>query len=105
MLELRGVRVNRFMFNATSKSQLVGSLRKAIELQSVRIPTGEPFGTLVNELKDFDMVLGPTGREKYGAPSGLFDDCVIALALANWGAERGIAMPTPNTFHQGTGKW
>jgi hypothetical protein len=85
MLELRGVPVHRFMFNQTTKSQLIAGLRRAIELQEIKIPKLPPFGTLVNELRDFDMVLSATGREKYGAPEGLYDDCVVALALAAWG--------------------
>jgi len=29
----------------------------------------------------------PSGSWRYGAPSGLHDDCVIALALAHWAVE------------------
>ncbi len=83
----RGVPIQRFLFTGPSKCQLVGRLRKAIETQALVIP--DKFTTTLDELRDFDMTLGPTGSERYGAPDGLYDDCVMSLALAWWGYERG----------------
>jgi hypothetical protein len=87
MWELRGIPVTRFVITPQSKGQLIGRLRKAIESGLLRIP--DSFTTVINELRDFDLTLGPTGNERYGAPEGLFDDCVMSLALAWWGYERG----------------
>jgi len=39
---------------------------------------------LTNEMKRYEFEYGATGRISYGAPSGYHDDCVIALALANY---------------------
>jgi len=36
---------------------------------------------MINELEDFDI----DERGRYKAPEGLYDDCVISLALAVWG--------------------
>ena len=35
-------------------------------------------------MKRYEFEYGATGRISYGAPSGYHDDCVIALALANY---------------------
>jgi len=57
----------------------------AVEEVQVTIPD-EP--ALVNELKAFDYEITPSGRMRYGAPEGMHDDCVMALALAWHGLRR-----------------
>jgi len=42
---------------------------------------------LTAEMKRYEYETGPTGQISYNAPSGYHDDCVIALALAVWGAK------------------
>jgi hypothetical protein len=37
-----------------------------------------------NELLMFEFSRTPSGLISYAAPEGLHDDCVFALALANW---------------------
>ena len=46
---------------------------------------------LIAELFSYEAKLTPGGRISYGAPKGLHDDLVIALALAQWGRVRGMA--------------
>jgi len=36
-------------------------------------------------MKRFEYTVSPTGGISYSAPGGYHDDCVMALALANWG--------------------
>ena len=43
---------------------------------------------LTGELQRYEYVIGPTGQLSYSAPSGYHDDCVMALALAEWGRVR-----------------
>jgi hypothetical protein len=66
-----------FKFTSTSKQQLMEGLRLAIHGQHVRFPDG----VIVSELESFEYEYTRTGV-KYSAPSGEFDDCVCALALA-----------------------
>ena len=51
---------------------------------------------LTAEMKRFEYQLGAYGQVSYGAPSGYHDDCVMALALAVFGAAR----PEPGRMFQ-----
>jgi hypothetical protein len=42
------------------------------------------WDVLTAEMKRYEYVISPSGGISYNAPSGYHDDCVIALALANW---------------------
>lgn len=66
-----------FKFSPTSKQQLMEGLAVAIQRKHV----GFPDGLIRSELEDFEYVYTRTGV-RYGAPDGLHDDCVCALALA-----------------------
>ena len=74
-----GVNAQGYRFGQTSKIQLVESLTIAIEDSRIVLPD-EPV--LINELEAFEYETSTTGRVRYGAPEGVHDDCVIALALA-----------------------
>jgi hypothetical protein len=43
------------------------------------------WGVLTAEMKRYEYVITANGHISYNAPAGYHDDCVIALALANWG--------------------
>lgn len=75
----RGLNATGFKFTSQSKQQLVESLAMAVEENQVTIPDE---AQLVNELKAFDYEITPSGAMRYGAPEGVHDDCVMALALA-----------------------
>jgi len=69
-------------FTNTVKKQLIDQLAIAIEQRLITFPRIE---VLVNELFDFGYEITPSGNITYSAPEGKHDDCVISLALANWG--------------------
>ena len=50
-----------------------------------------PDPVLIAELQAYALERLPSGRFRYGAPPGLHDDTVIALALAWHGAQAGSA--------------
>lgn len=79
----RGLDVEGYVFNNTSKQQLVEHLAVLIEAGEVSWPA-DPV--LRHELEVFQYEITRGGKIKYGAPSGMHDDCVIALALAAWAA-------------------
>ncbi len=66
-----------YKFTSASKQQLMEGLAVAIQQGRVRYPDGP----VVQELETFEYEYTRTGV-RYTAPSGLHDDCVIALGLA-----------------------
>jgi hypothetical protein len=66
-----------YKFSETSKQQLMEGLALAINEKRVAYPDGP----IVSELEEFEFVYTRAGV-RYRAPDGMFDDCVMALALA-----------------------
>lgn len=81
-----GVRVEPYKIGGSAaKQQLVEKLRVNIENQRISFPV---LPILVRELENYEYEISETGVVKYSAPDGFHDDCVISLALANWGADQ-----------------
>lgn len=76
------VSIEGFKFTNISKNQLIDQLAISIEQRLITFP---PIEVLLQELMQFEYVISDGGRIKYSAPEGKHDDCVISLALANWG--------------------
>lgn len=85
-----GVRIQGFKFTAESKRQLIENLSIAMDKREITFPgdLGEYGNVLANELKAYTYDITSQGNIHYGAPEGLHDDAVIALALAVWGMTR-----------------
>lgn len=83
-----GVQVSGFTFTATSKVQILSALAVDIEQGRLRF---YPEETTLQELRAFQVSRTSTGHGKLEAPTGQHDDCVIALALANWAMGRPLA--------------
>lgn len=71
--------VEGFKFTSGSKQQIMEALALSIQQGTI----GYPEEYIVNELEQFEFFHTTTGV-KYSAPSGVHDDCVCALALANY---------------------
>lgn len=67
-----------FKFNNNNKSELIHNLSVAIDNQEIFFMN---FPELISELETFEYTVSSAGLFRYSAPSGLHDDCVIALAL------------------------
>ena len=78
-LERTGLNVQAVKFTSAVKDALILSLSQAIEKREITYPN---IPELVNELKIFTFERLPSGRLRYGAPSGCHDDIVISMALA-----------------------
>lgn len=76
-----GLDVDGYKFTNDSKKKLVESLMLAFEQANILI-MDEPIQ--LNELQIFEYEMSPSGLISYNAPEGYHDDCVFALALANW---------------------
>ena len=85
-------RVSGMVFTVESKRKMVQGLQAAIEQGHISIPNER---ALIDELKWFEYKRLASGSLRYEAPQGLHDDCVWALALANWGRLQGSKYVVP----------
>jgi len=79
-----GLDIEGYKFTNESKKRLIQRLMLSIEQAKIQM-LAEQVQT--NELRIFGYEISPSGVLRYSAPEGHHDDCVIALALANWGLE------------------
>jgi len=84
----RGLNVWPFVTSNASKAEAIDNLSLAIERGILSLLNDS---TQKSELLAYDAERLPSGLLRYGAPEGMHDDCVMALALA-WSA---IAHSTP----------
>ena len=86
-----GVNVEGYKFTNESKKQIIQNLMISLEQEKIRIFHKEdPLGRVLrDEMLIFEYEMTPSGLIRYQAPEGYHDDCVIALALANWGVQQG----------------
>lgn len=87
-LQRDGLAVRPFVTTNATKTQAIESLALAIETGEIAL-LDEPVQT--TELEGYEMERLPSGAIRYGAPSGMHDDAVMALALAWSGATVGTA--------------
>ena len=70
-----------FTFTNESKTELINKLILACEYGQISIPN---IQTIREEFELFSYEMTRTGKITYSAPDGKHDDCVIAIALANY---------------------
>ena len=87
-LQRMGLSVQGFQTTNASKAQIIDSLALGFEQDRIKI-IDDPV--LVSELMAYQSERLPSGLLRYGAPDGMHDDTVIALALAWWGGVAGKA--------------
>lgn len=76
-------RIIPFKINNASKKELIEELSIAIESKKLSYPQIEE---MISELQSYEFDISKFGNVRYSAPEGLYDDCVIALCLAWYGA-------------------
>jgi len=74
-----------FRTTNASKAAIIDGLALALEREEVRLL---PHEVLLNEMLSYQAERLPSGLMRYSAPDGAHDDCVIALALAYYGASQ-----------------
>ena len=74
-----GIRVIPFMTTSKSKDDIIKKLSVFIENKYISFPN---IPALIDELHSFSYEITPSGKMKYGAPSGFHDDCVMSMAMA-----------------------
>jgi len=81
-LRNESINIDSFKFNNSSKTDLINNLSLSIEQNKIHY---EDIPVLINELEIYAYELTPSRNLKMNAPAGYHDDCVISLALAEWG--------------------
>lgn len=78
-----GMYIIDFVTTNASKQLIIDGLSMAFEQEKLRIPDdkSENGAILLSELMSFAAEKLPGGTMRYGAPEGMHDDCVMALAL------------------------
>jgi phage terminase large subunit-like protein len=84
-LQRDGLPVRAFTTTNATKAAIIDSLALAFERQTLEI-LDDP--TLIEELQAYQAERLPSGLTRYSAPEDKHDDCVMALALAWYGADR-----------------
>jgi len=83
-LTLAGCRVRPYTLGAASKRALIDNLAIMIEQRQIILPRPDLWPEGIDELEAYEYSVTDSGHVRSAAPSGLHDDCVIALALAAW---------------------
>lgn len=93
------VQIEPVRFTSQTKANMVENLAARLELKDIVLPDPEfdreangEVEALFSELRAFEYDTTPAGNVRYGAPSGMNDDTVDALALA--AKEREVAKAT-----------
>jgi hypothetical protein len=74
-----------FVTSSKSKNEIIEGLILDFNELTVKIPSKELFPPLYSELSVFTYEYNPKTRNiRYGHPTGLHDDTVISLAIANY---------------------
>jgi hypothetical protein len=77
--------INPFVTNNKSKQEIIEGLILDFNQGDLYIPSQKLFAPLYNELQSFTYEYSSKTRTiKYGAPTGLHDDCVMSLAITNY---------------------
>lgn len=95
-LQADGLPVRGFTTTAGSKHELISALELAFDQQQISI-LDDP--TLIAELQAYEK-RERSGYPAYGAPEGMHDDTVIALALAWEAAHPPQGAPIPPSYSQ-----
>lgn len=85
-LRAAGIRAFPYTFSQRSKNALIDNLSLLIERRALVLPSYRVWPEGIEELEAFEYSVTEHGTARSGAPSGMHDDCVIALALAAWAA-------------------
>jgi hypothetical protein len=84
-LSAAGIPMNPYKIGGNiAKQQLIEKLRVNIEKGRISFPY---IPQLRAELEAYEYNITESGVVRYSAPSNKHDDCVVALALANWVAD------------------
>jgi len=84
-----------FVTSSKSKNEIIEGLILDFNNVEIRIPNQQVFPALSHELEIFTYDYNPKTRSiKYGHPSGMHDDTVMSLAIANYNRKQNKSLGT-----------
>jgi hypothetical protein len=83
-LRAEGLFVKSYKFSAKSKPDLINNLAMFFEKGLITLPKPKLWPEGIDELESYEYNTTLAGTLQMSAPSGYYDDCVIALGLAAW---------------------
>ena len=84
-----------FVTTSRSKNEIIEGLILDMNEATVRVPDEQLFPWLLRELEVFTYEYNPKTRNiRYGHPTGLHDDTVISLAIANYNRKQNKTLGT-----------
>lgn len=83
-LRKAGCRCKPYAFTMKSKAALVDNLSILLEQKKIVLPKPDLWPEGIDELESFEYSVTNNGNVRTSAPSGVHDDCVVALGLAAW---------------------
>lgn len=101
-LQRDGVPVQGFTTTNATKNHIIEQLALNIETRATTFPA--TWTDLISELQAYEMERLPSGVMRYGAPSGMHDDGVIAAALADEAAAIGVGQTGTFDYRRKTWK-
>jgi hypothetical protein len=87
-LRRAGCNVEPYTLTSRTKSALIENLTLMLEQRQLVLPRTELWPEGIDELEAFEYSVTESGNVRSGAPSGMHDDCVIALGLAAWSVRK-----------------
>jgi hypothetical protein len=100
MLHKQEKKLKEFVTTNESKTVGIRSLIYDIQEMQLMLPSQKLFPHLYTELNAYTYKLNATGTVSFSAPSGIHDDCIMSLMLANQ-ARKQLAFST-NKLYIGT---
>jgi hypothetical protein len=89
------IRVEPYTFTNKTKAAAIDALAMMFERHEIVIPAPELWPEGIEELEGFEYSVTEAGTVRTGAPGGMHDDCVIALALAAFWIRTSLKHPKP----------
>jgi hypothetical protein len=81
-LKKENIRVEPYTFTNKTKAAVIDALAMMLEKREMVLPKPDLWPVGIEELEAFEYSVTESGTVRTGAPGGMHDDCVIALALA-----------------------
>jgi len=84
-----------FVTTSKTKNEIIEGLILDCNEKAIKIPHETAFGPLTHEMEIFTYEYSPKTRSiRYGHPTGMHDDCVISLAIANYNRKQNKTLGT-----------